>query len=62
MTQTTTPTVGDTVTGKPLGQTRRQTMVVSRVDGDYLHGYLVSRKYPGNYRGAATMLVTEVTR
>lgn len=50
---------GDTVRGTPVGQTRRQLIEVDRVDGDYIVGHLLSRKYPGNYRGTAVAAVDD---
>lgn len=47
--------VGDIVTAVPVGQKRRQTMKVTRQDGPFLHGLLVSKKSPGDFRGGATM-------
>lgn len=50
---------GMTVQAKPIGQTRRQTIYVTRVEEEYAIGYLCSKKYPGNYRGTAVAYVTD---
>ena len=51
--------INDTVVGVPLGQKRKQTMVVTRIDGEFLVGLLVSRKHPGDFRGGAVMWAEE---
>lgn len=57
--------VGDTVIGKPIGQSRRQRVHVTQVepiDGcpDVILGYLWSAKYPGDYRGQASLFADAV--
>lgn len=44
---------GDTVKARPIGQGRIQTILVTRVEDGAVYGYLVSKKYPGNFRGTA---------
>ena len=54
MTTTTIPKAGDRGTIKPLGQKRRQSIEVVRIEQDFfVVGLLESKKYPGNYRGWA---------
>lgn len=53
---------GDTVVGKPIGQKRRQTVYVHRVDEalGLVFGYLVSKKYENTWRGQANLFITAV--
>lgn len=44
---------GDVVTLRPWGQKRRQTVEIVSIDGEFVSGLLVSKKYPGDYRGYA---------
>lgn len=48
------PAVGSVVRAVPVGQTRRQLIEVTRVEDGLVFGWLLSRKWPGNYRGRAT--------
>lgn len=45
------PAAGDVVRAMPVGQKRRQLIEVTRVEDGLVFGRLVSRKWPGNYRG-----------
>lgn len=47
------PKVGEVVRAVPVGQTRRQFIEVTRVGDGQVFGQLLSRKWPGNYRGRA---------
>lgn len=49
----TAPAVGAVVRAVPVGQTRRQLIEVTRLDDGRVFGRLLSRKWPGNYRGRA---------
>lgn len=59
---------GETITAAPVGQTRRQTIEITHTaeqDGTlFVYGLLVSKKWPGDYRGTALVLVpiAEVAR
>ena len=49
----TAPAVGSVVRAVPVGQARRQFIEVARVEDGLVFGWLLSRKWPGNYRGRA---------
>ena len=51
--------VGDIVTAVPVGQRRTQTFKVTHVDADFAVGLLLSKKYPGDYRGQVVAWAAE---
>lgn len=59
---------GETITATPVGQNRRQTIEITHTqeqdDTLFVYGLLVSKKWPGDYRGTALVMVpiAEVTR
>lgn len=56
--------VGDIVVAVPVGGKRRQTVAITRIDeeSDMAHGFLVSKKHPGDYRGAVSVWLSDFAK
>lgn len=52
---------GTVITAAPIGQKRRQAIEITHTEQDgsalFVYGLLVSKKWPGDYRGTALVMV-----